>query len=83
MQTGCVSSHNPLLSSLSDCSVSVRSCGCSDSCISDPTGSQWFSERYDPNQQPVLHKSNNSFDPEALAWWLVRTGSSAAMTVYS
>ncbi|XP_075881232.1 ST3 beta-galactoside alpha-2,3-sialyltransferase 8 [Nelusetta ayraudi] len=49
---------------------SRKSCGCSESCVSDPTGSQWFSQRYDPKQQPVLHKSNNSFDPEALAWWL-------------
>ncbi|XP_049438606.1 ST3 beta-galactoside alpha-2,3-sialyltransferase 8 [Epinephelus fuscoguttatus] len=47
-----------------------RSCGCTKSCISDLGGSEWFSKRYDPKQQPVLRDTNNNFDPEALKWWL-------------
>ncbi|CAJ1050936.1 ST3 beta-galactoside alpha-2%2C3-sialyltransferase 8 isoform X3 [Xyrichtys novacula] len=46
-----------------------RSCGCS-SCISDLQGSDWFSQHYDPKQQPILRESNNNFDPEAIKWWL-------------
>ncbi|XP_032370690.1 ST3 beta-galactoside alpha-2,3-sialyltransferase 8 [Etheostoma spectabile] len=46
-----------------------RSCGCTKSCISDLGGSKWFSQRYDPKQQPILLRHNN-FDPEALKWWL-------------
>ncbi|XP_020486294.1 ST3 beta-galactoside alpha-2,3-sialyltransferase 8 [Labrus bergylta] len=46
-----------------------RPCGCSDSCISDVEGSDWFSKRYDPKQQPVLRETNN-FDPDAIKWWL-------------
>ncbi|XP_033482274.1 ST3 beta-galactoside alpha-2,3-sialyltransferase 8 [Epinephelus lanceolatus] len=48
----------------------LRSCGCTKSCISDLAGSEWFSKRYDPKQQPVLRDTNNNFDPEALKWWL-------------
>lgn len=47
-----------------------RPCGCSDSCISDLSDSEWFSEHYDPKQQPVLLGDNNNFDPDALKWWL-------------
>ncbi|XP_054472186.1 ST3 beta-galactoside alpha-2,3-sialyltransferase 8 isoform X2 [Anoplopoma fimbria] len=47
-----------------------RSCGCSESCISDLGRSDWFSRRYDPKQQPVLREANNNFDPDALRWWL-------------
>uniref|UniRef100_A0A3B3XG11 CMP-N-acetylneuraminate-beta-galactosamide-alpha-2,3-sialyltransferase 2 n=1 Tax=Poecilia mexicana TaxID=48701 RepID=A0A3B3XG11_9TELE len=47
-----------------------KSCGCSDSCISDLQGSVWFSDRYISSQQPILHAKNNKFDPDALAWWL-------------
>ncbi|KAM7401690.1 hypothetical protein PAMP_016986 [Pampus punctatissimus] len=47
----------------------MRHCGCSDSCISDLKGSDWFSQRYDPKQQPILRETN-SFDPDALKWWL-------------
>lgn len=48
----------------------LRPCGCSESCISDLEGSDWFSQRYDPKQQPVLQKSQNNFNPDALTWWL-------------
>lgn len=48
----------------------LRSCSCTKSCISDLGGSEWFSKRYDPKQQPVLRNTNNNFDPEALRWWL-------------
>ncbi|XP_068578413.1 ST3 beta-galactoside alpha-2,3-sialyltransferase 8 isoform X2 [Cebidichthys violaceus] len=47
-----------------------QSCGCTKSCISDLGGSDWFSRRYDPKQQPVLQDANNNFDPEAIRWWL-------------
>ncbi|XP_070759636.1 ST3 beta-galactoside alpha-2,3-sialyltransferase 8 [Enoplosus armatus] len=47
-----------------------RPCGCTESCISDLEGSDWFSQRYDPKQQPVLRDTNNNFDPDALRWWL-------------
>ncbi|XP_067442567.1 ST3 beta-galactoside alpha-2,3-sialyltransferase 8 [Thunnus thynnus] len=48
----------------------TRHCGCSESCISDLRGSDWFRERYDPKQQPILRDTDNNFDPEALKWWL-------------
>ncbi|XP_054641771.1 ST3 beta-galactoside alpha-2,3-sialyltransferase 8 [Dunckerocampus dactyliophorus] len=48
----------------------TRPCGCSQSCVSDLSVSEWFSRRYDPKQQPVLHGGENSFDPDALTWWL-------------
>ncbi|KAM9361364.1 ST3 beta-galactoside alpha-2,3-sialyltransferase 8 [Symphorus nematophorus] len=48
----------------------LRPCGCTESCVSDLQGSHWFSQRYDPKQQPVLRETNNNFDPEALRWWL-------------
>lgn len=48
----------------------LRSCGCTKSCISDLGGSDWFSRRYDPKQQPILRDTNNNFDPEALRWWM-------------
>lgn len=47
-----------------------RRCGCSQSCVSDLSGSNWFSQRYDPKQQPILQGKNNDLDPAALAWWL-------------
>ncbi|XP_034540650.1 ST3 beta-galactoside alpha-2,3-sialyltransferase 8 isoform X3 [Notolabrus celidotus] len=46
-----------------------RSCGCN-SCIADLEGSDWFQQRYDPKQHPVLRDKNNDFDPDALKWWL-------------
>ncbi|XP_059185181.1 ST3 beta-galactoside alpha-2,3-sialyltransferase 8 [Centropristis striata] len=49
---------------------SSRSCGCTESCISDLKESDWFSRRYDPNQQPVLRETSNQLDAGALAWWL-------------
>lgn len=48
----------------------TRHCGCSESCISDLRGSDWFRERYDPKQQPILRDTDKNFDPEALKWWL-------------
>uniref|UniRef100_A0A672ZVV4 CMP-N-acetylneuraminate-beta-galactosamide-alpha-2,3-sialyltransferase 2 n=1 Tax=Sphaeramia orbicularis TaxID=375764 RepID=A0A672ZVV4_9TELE len=45
-------------------------CGCSGSCISDLGGSDWFSQHYDPKQQPVLHEKDNNLDPDGLKWWL-------------
>ncbi|XP_032405048.1 ST3 beta-galactoside alpha-2,3-sialyltransferase 8 [Xiphophorus hellerii] len=48
----------------------LKPCSCSDGCISDPKGSIWFSGRYNPEQQPILHAKNNNFDPDSLAWWL-------------
>ncbi|XP_008407369.1 ST3 beta-galactoside alpha-2,3-sialyltransferase 8 [Poecilia reticulata] len=46
-----------------------KSCGCSDSCISDLQLSVWFSDHYNSSQQPILHAKNNNFDPDAIAWW--------------
>lgn len=72
----------PVLSpSDSSVSSSVRSCGCIESCISDLGGSDWFSKRYDPKQQPVLRNTNNNFDPDALRWWLVRTKNNVTVDV--
>ncbi|MEQ2297629.1 hypothetical protein AMECASPLE_036536 [Ameca splendens] len=48
----------------------LKPCGCSESCVSDLKGSAWFSQHYDPNQQPILRAKNNNFDADALAWWL-------------
>ncbi|KAI4827272.1 hypothetical protein KUCAC02_030681 [Chaenocephalus aceratus] len=47
-----------------------RLCGCTESCISELGGSDWFSRRYDPKQQAVLRDTDNNLDPQALAWWL-------------
>lgn len=51
----------------------VRSCGCIESCVSDLGSSNWFQQRYDPMQQPVIRNTNTIIDPDALRWWLVRT----------
>ncbi|KAL6112437.1 st3gal1 [Pungitius sinensis] len=48
----------------------LRSCGCTESCISDLGSSDWFRQRYDPQQQPVLRGDNHNFDSKALGWWL-------------
>lgn len=45
-----------------------RSCGCT-SCVSDVAASDWFRQRFDPEQKPVLSQ-NHSLDPNALNWWL-------------
>ncbi|XP_056129801.1 ST3 beta-galactoside alpha-2,3-sialyltransferase 8 isoform X2 [Lampris incognitus] len=52
--------------------ASGKLCGCTDGCISDlgGPGSDWFRQRYDPQQQPVLHQSDHNMDPDALRWWL-------------
>ncbi|NP_001027812.1 ST3 beta-galactoside alpha-2,3-sialyltransferase 8 [Takifugu rubripes] len=47
-----------------------RTCGCIESCISDFGGSNWFQQRYDKTQEPVL-RTNSIMDPDALKWWLV------------
>uniref|UniRef100_G3NJS0 CMP-N-acetylneuraminate-beta-galactosamide-alpha-2,3-sialyltransferase 2 n=1 Tax=Gasterosteus aculeatus aculeatus TaxID=481459 RepID=G3NJS0_GASAC len=47
-----------------------RLCGCTESCISDLGSSDWFSQRYDPKQQPVLRDASDHFDSKALSWWL-------------
>uniref|UniRef100_A0A3Q0S303 CMP-N-acetylneuraminate-beta-galactosamide-alpha-2,3-sialyltransferase 2 n=1 Tax=Amphilophus citrinellus TaxID=61819 RepID=A0A3Q0S303_AMPCI len=56
----------------SDCCVSYcfRVCGCSDSCISGLNRSEWFKQRYNDAQQPILQDTGNTFDPDALSWWL-------------
>ncbi|XP_037535603.1 ST3 beta-galactoside alpha-2,3-sialyltransferase 8 [Nematolebias whitei] len=46
-----------------------RSCSCTESCVSDLEGSDWFSKHYDPQQQPIL-RANNNFEQDALSWWL-------------
>ncbi|XP_029006267.1 ST3 beta-galactoside alpha-2,3-sialyltransferase 8 [Betta splendens] len=48
--------------------VELKSCGCPESCVADLGKSEWFSKRYDPNQQPVLLRKNN-FTVDALKWW--------------
>lgn len=53
-----------------DAEYDSRLCGCTESCISDLGRSDWFSQRYDPKQQPILRDTNNNFDPDALRWWL-------------
>ncbi|XP_070814583.1 ST3 beta-galactoside alpha-2,3-sialyltransferase 8 [Chaetodon trifascialis] len=55
---------------LEDSQYVLRSCGCTESCVSDPGGSDWFSQRYDPKQQPILRDTSKHFDPDALRWWL-------------
>lgn len=47
-----------------------RSCSCIESCVSDTGISEWFSQRYDSKQQPVLRKDGTNFDPDSLKWWL-------------
>ncbi|XP_068171358.1 ST3 beta-galactoside alpha-2,3-sialyltransferase 8 isoform X2 [Antennarius striatus] len=59
----------------------IRSCGCTESCVSDTGGSDWFSQRYDPKQKPVLRQTNNNFDPDALRWWLGLQRSSKDQTL--
>ncbi|KAM9408955.1 ST3 beta-galactoside alpha-2,3-sialyltransferase 8 [Pholidichthys leucotaenia] len=54
----------------------LGSCGCPDKCVSDLEESEWFSQRYDPEQQPILQQSGNNFDPDALSWWLTLQHSS-------
>lgn len=65
----------PSLTAVSYC---FRVCGCSDTCISDQNGSEWFKQRYNDTQQPILRDSGNNFDPDALKWWLVRTKGSGS-----
>ncbi|XP_061687457.1 ST3 beta-galactoside alpha-2,3-sialyltransferase 8 [Syngnathoides biaculeatus] len=48
----------------------TRPCGCSESCVSDASASDWFRSRYDPAQRPVLRGADDQFDPDALNWWL-------------
>lgn len=45
-----------------------RSCGCG-SCVSDMATSDWFRQRFDPEQQPIL-RQNHSLDHSALFWWM-------------
>ncbi|RVE72622.1 hypothetical protein OJAV_G00039290 [Oryzias javanicus] len=47
-----------------------RQCGCLASCVSELGGSEWFSRRYDPQQDPLLREDISSVDPAALQWWL-------------
>ncbi|XP_034020446.1 ST3 beta-galactoside alpha-2,3-sialyltransferase 8 [Thalassophryne amazonica] len=61
---------HPRLESAADSQNALRPCGCAESCVSDLQGSDWFSQRYDPHQQPVLRNTNRDLDPEALRWWL-------------
>uniref|UniRef100_A0A8C8DF45 CMP-N-acetylneuraminate-beta-galactosamide-alpha-2,3-sialyltransferase 2 n=1 Tax=Oryzias sinensis TaxID=183150 RepID=A0A8C8DF45_9TELE len=49
-----------------------RQCGCSGSCVSELGGSDWFSKRYDPKQEPLLAENISGVEPAALQWWLVR-----------
>ncbi|XP_036956072.1 ST3 beta-galactoside alpha-2,3-sialyltransferase 8 [Acanthopagrus latus] len=60
---------------------STSSCGCVESCISDVGSSEWFGQRYDPKQQPILRDSNNNFDPDALKWWLSLQRSGNGQTI--
>ncbi|XP_061582964.1 CMP-N-acetylneuraminate-beta-galactosamide-alpha-2,3-sialyltransferase 2-like [Cololabis saira] len=53
-----------------DLTTGQRPCGCSESCISDVGGSDWFSQRYDGKQEPILRNTKQNFDPDALTWWL-------------
>ncbi|XP_030585308.1 ST3 beta-galactoside alpha-2,3-sialyltransferase 8 isoform X2 [Archocentrus centrarchus] len=48
----------------------LKVCGCSDSCISGLNRSEWFKQRYNDAQQPILRDTGNNFDPDALSWWL-------------
>ncbi|XP_061641811.1 ST3 beta-galactoside alpha-2,3-sialyltransferase 8 isoform X3 [Phyllopteryx taeniolatus] len=48
----------------------TRPCGCSESCVSDVSASDWFRGRYDPDQRPVLRGGDDRFEPDALNWWL-------------
>ncbi|KAI3369786.1 hypothetical protein L3Q82_024598 [Scortum barcoo] len=55
---------------LDDSQYKERSCGCTESCVSDLGGSDWFRQRYDPKQQPILQRTDNKFDSASLSWWL-------------
>ncbi|XP_013871499.1 ST3 beta-galactoside alpha-2,3-sialyltransferase 8 [Austrofundulus limnaeus] len=57
-----------------------RLCGCSESCVSDLEGSEWFSKHYDPQQQPIL-RANHNFEPDAIKWWLRLQQSGAEQTL--
>lgn len=43
-------------------------CGCPP-CVADVGTSEWFSQRYDPQQHPFL-PDQEALDPEKLRWWL-------------
>lgn len=45
-----------------------RSCGCT-SCVSDVAASDWFRQRFDPEQQPILTQNHN-LSSASLQWWL-------------
>lgn len=45
-----------------------RSCGCN-SCVSDVESSDWFKQRFNPEQHPILTQ-NHSFNRSALDWWM-------------
>lgn len=61
--------------------VAQRPCGCPKSCVSEVDGFEWFGKHFDPNQEPVVRKSNN-FEPDALKWWLSLQRSSPDHTIH-
>ncbi|XP_028302251.1 ST3 beta-galactoside alpha-2,3-sialyltransferase 8 [Gouania willdenowi] len=66
--------------SLKESQDDQRLCGCSESCVSDLDGSKWFSQRYDPKQQPIL-QDTDKFDAGAVSWWLSLQRSSKDQTL--
>ncbi|CAL8238234.1 unnamed protein product, partial [Merluccius merluccius] len=44
-------------------------CGCAEGCVRDMDTSDWFRQRFDPHQRPVLNHTH-ILDPQALRWWL-------------
>ncbi|KAM6979619.1 ST3 beta-galactoside alpha-2,3-sialyltransferase 8 [Aplochiton taeniatus] len=59
----------------------ARRCGCTSSCVADVEGSDWFRERYDPQQQPVLLDRDDKVDQDALKWWLELQRSNSDQTL--
>ncbi|KAJ8358651.1 hypothetical protein SKAU_G00151760 [Synaphobranchus kaupii] len=55
-------------------------CSCP-SCVADGGQSEWFDQRYDPQQQPVLTAQNTSLPPLTLKWWLALQRSSGDVKV--
>ncbi|XP_071395194.1 CMP-N-acetylneuraminate-beta-galactosamide-alpha-2,3-sialyltransferase 1-like [Centroberyx affinis] len=47
-----------------------RPCGCANPCISDLGLSDWFSQRYNPQQPLILNTTDNKLTSNALKWWL-------------
>ncbi|KAJ8412155.1 hypothetical protein AAFF_G00144220 [Aldrovandia affinis] len=55
-------------------------CSCP-SCVADKGRSEWFNQRFDPQQQPFLTAQNTSIPPLTLKWWLALQRSAEQLKV--